>query len=340
MKILHVTTTDPAGAVFNWCRAINEHTEHTARLMATAVAPGFEFPQDMTIPFYDEGQEFEALLRDADVIHFHKIDERWDIVLHPRGQEKTIRLADYVAGKKVVYQMHGHPAERGNPEEHAKMYADKPADRPVLVVTPDLEEIYRPFLGERVRYMPNCVPVRDARYMPRATDELHNGVKVGKVWPVSMVVQTVTNTLLKNTNLIKRVCERLQDSGVPVFFFQVGPNPLKTQAEALGFMRQGHIVFDHVEGYYGLSSLQGLSMGKPTIAGLSDYCVRRIKETFEVDHVPWLIAREEEHLGRLIRHLDEDPAWRRDVGEVSRRFMLEAWSDRAVAARLPLLANR
>lgn len=335
MLIVHVTSTDPAGAIFNHVRALNEHTEHTARLIATDYLPAFGFPIDIH-GLYDEGQEIEDLFRNADVFHFHKVDENHEIVFRVRGKEKVIRPADYIEDKPVVYTIHGHELERGDPAAWAKLrYGDKPVDRPILCVTPDLEEIYQPLLGDRVEYFPNCVPVRDVRYMPRGTDAAFNTKVKGELRPQLKLVQTATNTILKNTHLIKKVVERL-GLDLPVFFFQVGPNPIIPIFEALQHMRASHIVFDHMEGYYGLSSLQGLSMAKPTIAGLSEYTVNAICRFWGIESgdLPWVIARNEAQLATEITRLVRSEDARRYIGQRSRDFMLNVWSDRAVAGRL------
>ncbi len=81
MKIIHITNTDPAGSVYNFMRATNEHTSHRARLITTNAIPQFEFPRDI-MDIFDSGDEAEALLRDADVIHLHKVDDTLSTVRH------------------------------------------------------------------------------------------------------------------------------------------------------------------------------------------------------------------------------------------------------------------
>ncbi len=95
-------------------------------------------------------------------------------------------------------------------------------------------------------------------------------------------------------------------------------------------------MFDHIEGYYGLSSLEALSMGKPTIAGLSEYCQSAISAFFGVrlTELPWVIARSKEEIEMEIRTLIHDVDRRKNVGNNSRKFMQEVWSDAIVARRL------
>lgn len=329
MLIVHVTNTDPAGAVFNMIRAINEHTEHTARLITTQRIPQFDFPKDVH-DLFDGGDELQALLEKADVIHFHKVTEEFEITYELEQRKLKFDLQEYVKGKKVVYHIHGHPHERNFPKENAENYAK--LGRLVLASSPDLEEMYKIFY-DRVMYFPNLVPINDVRYMPRATDKPITA-RDGKT-QMLCVFQSGTNSILKNMDVIRDVMDRLSKE-IPVFFLHTSPADIQPQDIALRHKRIAHIVFDHIEGYYGLSSLEGMSMGKPTIAGLSDYSIKAICKFFEIEpaRLPWVIARDEASVEKVIRDLVADNDLRRNIGSLSRQFMKEVWSDAAVAKRL------
>ena len=108
------------------------------------------------------------------------------------------------------------------------------------------------------------------------------------------------------------------------------------QDTALRHKRNMHVVFDHMQGYYGLSSLEGLSMGKPTIAGLSDYCVKAISDFFCVEgsSLPWLRVLTSEELETTLVSFLTDEARRLELGRQSRKFMEAVWSDKAIGRRL------
>ena len=89
-----------------------------------------------------------------------------------------------------------------------------------------------------------------------------------------------------------------------------------------------------MQGYYGMSSLEALSLGLATIAGLDDWCAGHIREFAGTADLPWLVARTGEELERTLRGLAADPSLRRAAGEAGRRFMLERWSDAKVALLL------
>ncbi len=329
MKILHITNTDPAGAAYNMIRAINEHTEHRARLISTQALPGFDFPRDI-LDLYDSGDEIASLLESADVIHFHKINELFSIEYKVNDGQRFFHLKDFVKGKKVVYHIHGAPSERNFPKDTAEFYAERKAT--VLCSTPDLEQMYREFYPA-VRYFPNCVPIKDVRYLPRACDDMITGTD-GQTKRY-VVFQSGTHSLLKNMHIIREVMEKLAVE-LPVFFLHTSPDKIQTQDFALRHKRIAHIVFDHIEGYYGLSSLEALSMAKPTIAGLNEYCMSAISAFFgiPIDSLPWVIARTKEEIEMEIRTLIHDNDRRKKVGDAGRKFMEEVWSDAIIARRL------
>jgi len=329
MKILHITTTDPAGSVLNFVNAINYHTPHRARLITT-VPNAFNFPTDIG-EIYDGGDEIEALLREADVIHLHKVHEDFEIPVNmeKRGTFRKFIVADTLKAypsKKLVCHIHGHPFERNNVKENAAHY--KRLGVKVLCSTPDLEEMYQPEYSE-VSYFPNCVPINDVRYLPRASDR-----------PLMMadgserlcVCHMPTHALLKNVNEIQSIMKRI---GGETNSFLMNIQGVDHE-QAIRHKRNAHIVFDHMQGYYGLSSLEGLSMGKPTIAGLSKYTLDVITKFFgvELGKIPWVIATNKSELETRLIELLGSEAHRRSIGEISRKFMEEVWSDRVIGQRL------
>ncbi len=329
MKIIHITNTDPAGSVYNFMRATNEHTSHRARLITTNAIPQFEFPRDI-MDIFDSGDEAEALLRDADVIHLHKVDDTFTVELPLEQGPRILKISDYTKGKKVVHHIHGTPRERGYVKETAENFSKE--GRLMLCSTPDLAEVYQHYYS-RAQYFPNCVPINDVRYLPRATDDAITGED--RITKRFCVFQSGTNSILKNMHVIEEVMEKLGKE-LPVFFLKTSPSNIQTQDMTLRHKRIAHIVFDHIEGYYGLSSLEGLSMGKPTIAGLSEYTIRAICSFFgiESNKLPWVVCRDAKEIEKRIREIILDEIQRLTIGNESRKFMEDIWSDDAIARRL------
>jgi len=326
MNVLHITTTDPAGAGYNLVRALNEHTDVRARIITTHPNV-FGHPDDISTVF-DQYDEFESLLLDADVVHFHKVDETFEVKTPDQSSRKrSWRISDFlnVGGKhkKKIYHVHGHPYERAHVRENALHYA-KLGSR-VLTATPDLELAYN--ANCNASYFPNCVPVNDIRYLPRATNKMMRG-RDGKDY--YFIGHTVSTPHLKNVKEISNVVSKLGQY-YPVRYFRISDMKFET---AIKIKRHCHIIFDHMQGYYGLGSLEGFSMGKPVIAGLNDYCLKRICEFFDCWETPWQIARTENEIRDAITDMICTPEMMIAIGIDGRTFMEDVWNDKFIAGRL------
>lgn len=330
MLIVHVTSTDPAGSAFNFVRALNQYTPHRARLITTHKIEQYDYPGDLDI-ITDFGEEIEALLLKADVIHLHKVDESFQVRLQgpQSGKRKMYLIEDFLMipnlKKKVVYHVHGHPTERDKPKEVGENYGKR--GHPVLCSTPDLEEMFKPHCD--ARYFPNLVPILHPNYLPRETDALTEGRDGCKKL---CVMQTPTDTVLKNTAMFKMAVEEAAKTE-QVYFYEVYGSPLRL---SLAFKRICHILCDHLQGYYGLCSLEGFSMGKPVIAGLSEYTIGAICNFFNVPRgtLPWINVYGQQELNDTLLKYVKSAELRAEAGRKGREFMETVWSDKNVADRL------
>lgn len=319
----HVTTTDPAGAGYNMVRALNQYTPHTARI--TNLVPNcYGHPSDIG-EIHDYGDEIEGLLESADVIHLHKIQADFEIEINA-SRKRTWKISDFLnlkKKKKVVYHVHGHPYERANAEENAKGFGDGL----VLCSTPDLEQLYKPHCN--AQYFPNLVPIWHPAYLPRGTNKPLRDREGKERYIVS---HTVSDPTLKDVQMIEEAVVWVAKTK-PVNLLEIKNVPHKL---ALAQRRLGHITFDHMHGYYRLASLEGLSMGKPVIAGLDDYCIQRIIEFFGLpgDVLPWQRPRDQRSLNECLMDLVANIDMSMYTGKLGREFMERYWSDEIVAKRL------
>ena len=293
MKILRMTVNDPAGTSILFTNAVNKYTEHTSRLITTDEKYKFCFKKDIHIPdgYGERYDEIQNLLQQADIFHFEILsDESMEI--------GPFKVKDYIKGKKITHTHHGHPIFRSDPEKYRQKY--KKLKRKVLVSTPDL------LLGmPNATWMPNLVPINDPLYMP--TEERYPEFTVG---------HSPTKPAIKDTVTLLKAAE---EAGVNVDIIMNTPH-----AECLKRKQKCHILFEHLQGYYGVSSLEGLSMGKRVIANLSDWVKVNIKEFAESEIIPWddnSLLLELNHAGAV------------DL-EINRHWMIKHWSDKKVVNRL------
>jgi len=323
---LHITTTDPAGAGYNLCQALQRHTDWKARIF-TSQPNVFGHPEDIGT-VYDYYDELEQLLLDADILHFHKITEDFEIQLPlTSSRRRAWKIKDFLNTKnkkKCVYHIHGHPYERANPVENGKNLEGRGGK--ILCSTPDLEVLYKPHCS--VEYFPNCVPQDDLLYVPRRTNKM---LTDSKGLTRYIVAHTVSVPSLKNVAQIEEAVRYVARSQ-PVNYF---PLQDMTFQKVMRIKRHAHVIFDHMQGYYGLGSLEGFALGKPVICGLDDQNLAIIDRFWGIgDSHPWQIARTLPELKDTLMDLVANPEYAKEIGMQGRKFLEEVWSDRNTARRL------
>ncbi|MGE4297988.1 MAG: glycosyltransferase [Desulfovibrionaceae bacterium] len=308
MRIAMIAINDPAGTAITFANAINRLTPHTCRLITKELRYNFAFEKDLhleTLPA-EQWDEVEAVLAGSDIFHFHMTADE-DLELGP------FKPRDFMRGKRLVHHHHGHPDFRGNPEKYQAKYRALGRDR-LLVSTPDL---LHKLPG--ATWMPNMVPLKDPLYLPMP----------GKRPTPVRVAHSPTRKDLKNTDLFMEVMARVGAPGKAETVMIENTE----HRQCLRQKRGCHILFDHLQGYFGVSSLEALSQGLAVVAGLDDWnqaCVRTFAQT---DHLPWVISSPDS-LERDMRRLVADAAQRDAIGAASRRFMESHWTQEAIVARL------
>lgn len=300
-----ITENDPAGMGIAFTNAINRYSEHTCRLITTTTRYNFGFEKDLHIPDLDgDGlEELVQLLKKAEIIHFHmRADDNISL--------GSIKVKDYLLGKAILHHHHGHPDFRSNPEKYRQKY--RRLKREVLVSTPDLLQ-----LMPGATWQPNLVPIDTPLYLP------FQGRENGKV----RICQSPTRKDLKDTEDFKSVISSLKKK----YGNLEGVIIENTQHEnCLRAKQKCDIHFDHMQGYYGVSSLESLSQGKPVIAGLDEWNIKCIKEFTGADEIPWIIAQTNDDLKDNLERLITDTESRKNAGAQSRHFMEEYWTEKHV----------
>ncbi|GAB7079294.1 glycosyltransferase [Megalodesulfovibrio paquesii] len=310
MLILMLAENDPAGTAIRFAKAVNACTDHHCRVVTAQTRYAHAWEPDLHVPDLDPAglDELEGLLRRADVFHFHMvIDEHYAFgPFTPR---------DYLRGKRIVHHHHGHHDFRSNPEKFRHKYQQL-GRRRLLVSTPDL----RCLLPE-ARWQPNLVP------LPEAIPPL-------PPCPPLIISHAPTRKDLKNTDELLRIVARLQPAFPQLALDLIDNVP---HVDCLARKAHSHLTFDHMQGYYGMSSLESLAMGRPVIAGLSGHTRRTICETLGCETLPWLQACTGAELEALLRSLLQDPdtlAFLAGSASRSRQFMEAHWSPERIVGML------
>lgn len=322
MRVLMITENDPAGTAILFAKAVNALTPHTCRLVTTQFRYTHNYEIDLHVPRPDgpnperDGthasretlDELEQLLRESDVFHFHLVHDE-HLPLGP------FKAKDFLAGKAIVHHHHGHPEFRGNPRRFQEKYK-KLGRRNLLVSTPDLLRLL-----PEAQWQPNLVPLDDPSLAPSPLPPLS---------PLTLS-HSPTRKDLKNTDELLAVHAELLAEFPDLRLDVIHDRPW---SECLARKRASHMVFDHMQGYYGVSSLESLALARPCVAGLDEWNSRHIRSFFGCEELPWVIARNPEELKGALRELAANPAWRAERGEAGRVFMERFWNAATLAGRL------
>jgi hypothetical protein len=307
-----ITDNDPAGMGIAFTNAINRYTDHRCRLITTGEKYGFDYETDIHLPNIDDDDfdEVEALLKEADIIHFHVLRDE-------NSHLGPLVIKDYIKGKKILHHHHGHPDYILNAAAYNEKY--RKLKRKVVVSTPDLLKV-----AENATWVPNLVPLNDVQFLPRYDHSLPQDV--------IKICQAPTRKYHKHTKEFKAAIDTLQRK------YQEKIQPIIIELlpylECLRIKRSCHIVFDHMRGWFGISSLESLCQGKPVIAGLDDWNIQCIKEFTGADELPWVIARNREELEIKLSNLIGDCDLREQMGLSSRSFMEKHWTEHRVLDKL------
>jgi len=307
MRILMIAINDPAGTAIEFTKAINKHTKHTCRLITKEIRYNFMFEKDLHLPWLDKigWDEVEDLLKNSDVFHFHMTADEY-IELGP------FRPVDYMRGKIIVHHHHGHPDFRSNPGKFRLKYKELGRQN-LIVSTPDLLKLL-----PEARWQPNLVPIDDPLYTPLEDKSAE---------PLT-ICHSPTRRDLKNTEeFIQAMQEVKRTQRVPVELRLIENTPHK---ECLRLKRESHILFDHLQCYYGVSSLEGLSQGLCVIAGLDEWNIGCIEEFTGTRELPWVIMTVD-GLASGLRDLVCNGDLRKERARLARQFMRNCWNDRLVA---------
>ncbi|MBF0200682.1 MAG: glycosyltransferase [Desulfamplus sp.] len=327
MKILMIAINDPAGTAIAFTKAINRYTNHTCRLITREIRYNFMFEKDIHLPWLDRDgwEEVEWLLRESDLFHFHMTADEY-IELGP------FRPVDYIKGKTLVHHHHGHPDFRGNPLKYREKYKRLKREN-LLVSTPDLLKLL-----PDAKWQPNLVPIDDPLYRPLEKCPLEksplekNPLENSPLEKSPVIIcHSPTRRELKNTDQFLQAVDILRRKSKTAVELRLIDNT--PHIECLRLKQESHILFDHMQGYYGVSSLEGLSQGLCVIAGLDEWNISHIKEFTGAETLPWLPATPQTLqwvLEDIVEHKDRIP----EYAAASRSFMEGCWSEEKVLGRL------
>jgi hypothetical protein len=298
MKVVHVSW-DPLSAAPYRLVSVQRLCGLDARLISEDRSYGNRsYPHDALMT--GDPDLIAHLLTEADVVHYHNWWREGELFKHHPWAWELVR------GKPSVIQFHSPRAP----------WYEEQLREPSLV-----KLVVAQF---HVRQYPECTPVPNA--VP-IDDPLHRPLGVENDPPVVAYTPPICDG------------EGWYDKGYPqtLAVLERGfRHRVITDApwEQVMRLRQGcDIAIDEVvTGSYHMCSLESLSQGLATIAGLDEETVDALERVTGTREHPWIVARPET-LERELTKLVEDAGYRQAKRREARAWMERYWSPQALTAR-------
>lgn len=299
MNIVHITETNNAYAPARFVHLTNRYTKHRAFLFQEK---SFLFGNPLCIvPVSDELKIREAL-EDADILHFHGSP------LFDKKIYKGIDLTPFMSRKKVVLHYHGTPQREGFMKFQRQKLVSK-----LIVSTPEMLPLFPVSI-----WFPNLIDENEQVFK----DSLPKTPQ-GKI---SIVHHFSFHKAMKDSDVFFEASEAMKKNRRFDFVFV---NRCDIQ-EALQKRAESHVVFDHLQGYYGFVSIEGMSLGVAVVNGCNESVSRCLVEFF--GSMPPFIIANRDNFQSVIEKMTPESVF--STGMAGKKFIADKWSGKKCINKL------
>lgn len=309
IKVVHITENPIAGAPINLSLALNKWSNGEIQSSHIAASDRNEnriYKSDMIIGVHEDA--IHKAIKEADIIHFHNFYKNQELFRrYPHLWKEVMR-------KKRVWQAHTQrditwmSMEDGLNDKGAKH----------LVIGQ-----YHPRMYPECTVVPNIIDITDFYLMPKPRE--NKIMRVG-FSPSRVRLKGWDN---KGYDETMPVLQKLVNEGKITgdVIFNV------PHQECLNRRSYCDIAIDEiVTGSYHLCSLEALSQGCLTIAGLDKQQIKTLHDLTGADWLPWHIAIPNT-LENLLRQLINEPAYVKEEQHKSRFWMEKFWHPRVTTQK-------
>ena len=305
--VVHLAETPLAGAPIRIVKALNKYSGFQARLIN--YNPGCygtrTFPED--IDWNDKAQSVLAmdLIRNADIFHiYHPIQV--DSVENVFG----MNFVEKNPTAKFLYQFESN--KKHFSQQKIDYIDTMPYCKSVIIHYPE-----RDFIG--YPNLPNIIDPEMEYLKPKDTKNKVPVVFYSPSTPIGVAEKRWNSKGKPEVLKMLRKIQRKVD-------FEICLVESVPYEECMELKRKSDIVIDDITtGSFHLTSLEGLSMGKPTISYLDPRTVSVLTSFTGSRDLPFVNVRIKE-LAPVLIELLNDPSLRRAVGGYSRRWIEEYYS--------------
>ncbi len=311
-RVLHISSTNCAGAIWNLHRLMNadgrlESRVATASSRTRSTSMSRTYPQDIS---WRDTSGFHAAIERADILHFHNFVDAQSPALAPFAKD--------LAKKPAVLQVHSEPAVL-KPHFPGRDPSTR-KDIPVLVIA-----------QKHARFYPNAKPVLNA-LIPQDFSVVSERSQPPRVvfTPTDLADYPAAQPTCrgKGYKATKAVLSRLEREGCLRASIQTSICFEAAMRLSAGASAK---IDECVTGGYHLTSLEALSQGLAAIAWLDPETRRLLCEMSGSDDsdLPWISVRMPD-LEETLRHLVKQPDALAKAGALGRTWMQKHWTPEAV----------
>ena len=316
IKIVHFSITPCAGSAIRLVNALNMDSNINANLVDSNRWDKF----DHDLVFGENLEKVISLVADADIIHLHNY-------LHLDSKEfRPINFRKLKnEGKKIIRQLRGNPftlsrVAKMNVKEFINLKI------PSMVIGQFMERYY-----PNAYVVPNIIPENHRVYQPKYQQK--KNIYFAPTFPNSAWTHRwETKGSPEVDKILNKFCK----------IRNVQLNRIKDLRlnEALKYKQDSNVVIDDlVTGSYHISTLEGLSMGKPVLTYLDSRTTYVMKEISGSNNLPIINIRLEE-LNETLNYLFDNEMIIDEIGKNSRKWIVDYWSEKKMISKYIQLYNR
>jgi len=313
INVVHITENPIAGSPMNLSLALNKYQGdkvHSRHIAASDRNENRIYKSDLVLGCGQNG-EIQNVMAQADIFHFHNFYKSQELFRTYPWLWDT-----YVAKRPRVWQVHSQRSIKWMPIEEGLQ--DKAAKHLVIGQ-------YHPREWPECTVVPNVIDIFDPLLLPQ-----------NRVWdkPIRVAYSPSRIRLLgwdnKGYDETVPVLQKLVNEGV------IRADVIHDVPHAECLRRRGlcHIAIDEiVTGSYHLCSLEALSQGCVTIAGLDEIQVKTIEDLTGASYHPWIVTRPRTLKDNVKEVSEQLMVNSEDWGVMSRVWMEKYWHPKDMTQR-------
>ena len=305
INILNISFSDCAGIMAKWKLLFDKYSKKYNLRNLVNIEHAFNYKLDL-LP---DSPDLIDVIKNTDIFIFHVGIVGGESITNgviKDGANSRICNIDwykYTKGKKVYAFLNGSNNLRHFEKEYNEILPK--VYEKVMCSTPDLALLFN-----FAKFIP--VPLDLDRPLIRRDNN--------KI----TICHLPTDPHIKNTREFKLACNELKEEFQDKFDYEI--ITLVSNEEAINIKTRYHLCFDHMQGYYGVNSLESASVGCIPLVGPNKENIKMLKDYVNSKDVPFNIVTSKEELKNAIKQYITNPEKIEVDSERCYKWMKEYWN--------------